>query len=456
LIAAQDLARDLTEDLATSWVPDVMANVDLVEQLCEPSLTRDDVDTVDVPKPGGGARSVPVLSGSALGALRVAVQSAREQSEFRLDPTVCGYRRGATGDVAYSEEYFRFRAIADGMSEHHRFVIQADIRNFFESVDVDTISPLMTAQLGDAWWSIEAFLVKTGKLGIQGLPAGYGDARLIANLILMAVDKSIGAPFTRWVDDYRIFVDSRSEVDQLLHRLGTVLAQFGMELNIHKLRVLDSSDYRSRVRGAPLDSVYHPQDEPADVIRANLRSVFLRAMSDGDRRMLRFSLPRLGQQQDDVAVTFVLWALKRNAVDAPRMVHYLSFFLHDHAVVNGLEKIVMSNSLSPWTLIRLTPLLARAPVSSTTIDALAHLLHTASSPSLWGALLRVLSAQGRTSTVRDLLLDPAAVPDARASIAACLDVGFAIPRELRERAPKTFRAIEQMHQIPLPSAESQL
>jgi hypothetical protein len=456
LIAAQELARDLTEDLATSWIPDVMANADLVEQLREPSLNRDDVDTVDVPKPGGGARTVPVLNGSALSALRLAVQGAREQSEFRLNPTVCGYRRGATGDVAYSEEYLRFRAIADGLSEQHRFVVQADIRNFFESVDIDILGSLMTAQLGDAWWSIANFLAKTRKLGIRGLPAGYGDARLIANLILTAADESIGAAFTRWVDDYRIFVDSKPEADELLHKLSSVLAGFGMELNLDKLQVLDADDYRARVHGPTLDSVYHPQEEPPDVVRTNLRTVFLRAISDGDRRMLRFSLPRLAQQRDDVAVTYVLWALERNAVDAPRMVHYLSFFLHDQAVVNGLEKIVMSNSLWPWTLIRLTPLLARAPLSSITVAALAGLLHTADSPSLWGALLRVLSARGRISTVRDLLRDPAAVPDARASIAACLDLGLAIPPELGERAPKTFRAIEHLGQIPLPSAESQL
>lgn len=452
----ESLALDLSEDLATRWVPDALADVDLLEQLSEPRLERDDLAAVDVPRADGGMRSAPVLSGAALRALRDAVQGLRETSEHVLDPAVCGYRTGASGDSSYSDEYRRFRAMAEAMSDEHGYVIMADVRTFFESVDVDAVSSTMASTVGSAWESVARFLKEVRNLGVPGLPAGYGDARLVANLILSSVDESIQAPFTRWVDDYRIFVDSSTDVGYVLWRLSGALAPLGLRLNDRKLQVLDASEYRTRRHGAPLDSVYHPQDEPVATVRANLRSTFLRAVSTENRRMLRFALPRLAEQEDDIAVNYALWALASDSIDAPRLVQYLSAFVNDADVIAGANDLITERELTPWTVGRLSPILTRVALSERSTRALEHRLRTTTEqPAVWGALLRVLAVHGRTSIVRESV-ESIQVPDPRAAIAACRDMGWVVPDVLKRRAPNTWRAVDMLPSVPLPSAESLL
>lgn len=450
------LATDLQEDLGTRWVPDVIADSDLLGQLKRSSLRSDDVQLVDVPKVGGGYRRAPVMSGAAIGLLRRAVMPLRSISDEALDPAVCGYRVGASGNTTYSDEYRRFRAMSAAQADDHPFVVTADVSSFFDSVDLAQIKPAMSHRYGEAWRGVQDGLQQLHRLGVRGLPAGYGDARLIANLILAHVDDQISVPFTRWVDDYRLFVDSIDEADGVLRRLNLALNEVGLELNTAKSRVSPSADFLRHRVGPPLDSVYHPQDEAPEVVRSNLRGVFLRAVADQDRRLLRFAFPRLGEQKDDIAVGFVLAALETDQVDAPRMAQYLAAFLDDDRVSSQVQDLVIAHGRHSWNLLRLTPLLCRVSLRSDTMDMLVQTLLDTRSPAVWGAILRVLSVHGKGTFVDQAIRDRSTYPDPRAAAAAHLDLGWVIPAQLRERVSPTLDAIEELGFVPIPSVDSLL
>lgn len=337
--AHDDLLVDLTEDLATRWVPDALADVDLGEAIMDPRIAQEDVRFADVPRADGGSRRAPVLSGSALSALRCAVEPLRRISDEVLDPAVCGYRVGATGDVSYSEEYRRFRAFAEALGEESSWVVVADVRNFFDSVSSHAVRLSLRHGFESAIEPTVDVINQLRGRGVAGLPAGYGDARLIANAVLAPVDRALRAPFTRWIDDYRVFASTRAEADDVVRSLRNALGVLGLRLNDAKLEVMPTLEYRRARHGVPLDSVYHPQDEPGNVVRTALRSVFISAVSTGDRRQLRFVLPRLAQELDPVAIGYALAALQANGIEAPRLVHYLSAFLSDAAVAARIRDL---------------------------------------------------------------------------------------------------------------------
>jgi hypothetical protein len=450
---ASELVDDLAEDRQTRWAPDVIADADLAEASRRPRVDSADVQLLSVPKPDGRQRSAPILSGSALAALRQAVEPLRALGDEALDPAVCGYRHGATGSSTYSEEYRRFREWAEALSDGSSVVVIADVSDFFASVTTLTLQRAIYDRYRGPWEPLEAFLGQMASLGVAGLPAGYGDARLVGNLVLAPVDRVIGAPFTRWVDDYRIFVANRVEADAAIDRMRDALRALGLELNDGKLQIVDVADYRSGRHGAPLDSVYHPQDESDAQVRANLRTVFADAVARGDRRLLRFALPRLAWEADSVAVPFALDALRDNSVDAPRLVDYLGSFVDDSRVQPAVEKMARDLETSDWILMRLFPLLCRLAIGRDTLGALQARFETSNSALVRGAILRVLSVHGKRDFVERALAN-ADESQARALIAACFDLGLECPNWLAAAAPDTFAALTRLGSAPLPEVES--
>lgn len=446
-----NLALDVEEDISTRWVPDVLNNFDLSECLKTASLTAGDVQFIDIPKSHDGWRTAPVLNAQALRALRDAVSPLREISDSLLDPAVCGYRSGSTRGNSYGTEYRRFRDIGSALASEHRYVAVADVRDFFGSVDVAAVEPTMSALLQDVWWPIQTFLVAANDVGIRGLPAGYGDARLVANHLLREPDAAIGAPFTRWVDDYRIFADTPAAARRAVGRLADALGHLGLCLNNDKCEVIASRDYLARRHGAPLESVYHPDLESREAVRASLRTVFLRAVNENNRRLLRFSLPRLGEQKDAIAVEYAIGEIERNSVDTPRLAFYLSAFLDDGEVAERISHLAKSPGLSPWATTRLCPLLCSISLCDATFDALGHAIRATDQPALWAALLRVLAVHGQKELVVDEVTTRQSL-DPRAAIGAYLDIGRPIPSDLRLMAPCTVEAADEAVNVPLPTA----
>src|SRR5208283_2325363 len=80
-----------------------------------------------------------------------------------------------------------------------------------------------------------------------GLPVGGPAARLLSELLLNRTDRLLLANkiiFCRFVDDYRIFADSRASAYRALLLLSQVLlADEGLTLQRNKTRILSSDEY---------------------------------------------------------------------------------------------------------------------------------------------------------------------------------------------------------------------
>ena len=121
---------------------------------------------------------------------------------------------------------------SDGTIEHYRDALQnrdrcntllakaypvallADVASFFRNTRVGLIERILPHTVA----SQALVTTLTDLEGIYGyaLPEGYSAARCLANWYLAPVDTTIHVPFTRWVDDYVLYCESKFQAASLL------------------------------------------------------------------------------------------------------------------------------------------------------------------------------------------------------------------------------------------------
>jgi hypothetical protein len=431
---ADEYSKDLEEDRATLWLPDALGEGDLLPSLASPALASLPSALV-VPRASLDSRIVLPLDFRALGYLHSATRQIAHAAEARLLPTVCGYRTGATAGESYRTEVQRFSEITNAFASTYEYIVVADVFRFFEQIDL-----VVFAEILQNWDPVNADSVMAAlrfweSAGFRGLPPGYADMRLLANLFLHAVDEHIDVPFTRYVDDFRLFASTQSEGEEVLDRVGVALSKVGLSLNLSKSSVVPTSEYLSH-GSRPLTSVFHPDKETAEQTSWALREVFLGAvaMDRINRRDLRFVLPRLRAVGDDFAVSYCQAALRSSPWEAPRMIDYLSRFLERDEVRSWFNELAVESvdTLDHWMLGRVSPALCRYQLDSVVSERLVEYVEKQPTSPSWGLALRAL-ARSRHPAVVELASTHA--HDARASIAALLDVGVCIPQAMRSSAP---------------------
>jgi Reverse transcriptase (RNA-dependent DNA polymerase) len=448
------LAQSLEEDVATRWVPDVIADADLcvTERPRRWLLTADDALRVEVPKRSGTSRTVWQLSGRALANLHEETAALRRVSDSLLHPHVCGYRSGAEAGSTYSDEYQRYRRLSAALAAESRFVLSTDVSRFFSDLDFDLLAPVMQGLVGHtAWSNVERLFIGLRHIGVEKLPAGYADARLIANLALTVVDAVIPHEFTRWVDDYRIFLNDESEADAAVDLIDRTLASLGLSRSREKTRLESVEEFTSRRLGRPLDSVYHPQDDSVEQTCSALRTVLIDGLANNDRRLVRFALPRMREMNDDFGVPLVIQWLLNDSTDAPRIVDYLSAFVNQDGVRIGLERILAMSDA--WTLARIAPLFASFMPSDSAWDEIDRIVGDTALPvATRGLFVRISAIHGvmRRSIV-DLESDW--LPT-RTAVAALLDLGDAEGARAVSGTSGHFECLGGLEELPVPSARS--
>ncbi len=441
--------RALSEDLRTAWAPDALGLVDAESEAARDCSdgTVGEVEQLCFPKPDGSTLRAPVLALPAMGQLHRAVEDLRNPIDAVLAPGVCGYRRGAEEGFSYSSENIRFSQLTEAEAQHSNVVVFADVRQFFEQCSWDLVVDRVDALVGhnvdiDA---LRDFAKAAAASGLAGLPAGYANSRLLGNAILASVDSVIEPTFVRWVDDYRIFVDSQSEADRVLDQLREALGRMGMSLNESKTNVMASGALGKKC-GMALESVYHPEVESPEQVRAALRSVFVNAVQEPslNRRSIRFVLPRLAAQGDDIALDWILRNLETQPWEAPRFAGYLNAFSSDDRVRDGVQSTLLSvvSQPQPWLAIRLAALTCHTGLSAQSADAVAEAARTTPSRSLWSLLLRSLAVSGHRVQVREVLRD--GVRDSRVALAVLCDIEADTGAAESRVSPGTLAAFDGM------------
>ena len=159
-----------------------------------------------------------------------------------FDDASFGYRRGRSAKDA-------LRKIWRELQEGREWIVDADLKDFFGSVDHDRLVTLVAQRVSDGRvLRLIRSMLKAGcmvegrRLATeQGTPQGGVVSPLLSNVLLTPFDREMrrrGYRLTRYADDWVVTCRSRAEARRVLAEAIRILRELGVTLNEEKTRIV--------------------------------------------------------------------------------------------------------------------------------------------------------------------------------------------------------------------------
>jgi len=211
------------------------------------------VRLVEIPKGDGGKR--------ALGIPTVADRIAQMVVKMVLEPLVEPKFHGDSYGYRPHRSALRAVGVARWRCFEFDWVIDLDIKAFFDSLDHELVEKAVAVHTNNPW--VRLYIARwlrapvarpdgTTQPRSKGTPQGGVISPLLANLFLhYAFDLWMGRSypglrFERYADDAIVHCRSHGEAQAVLKAIGERLAQVGLELHPTKTRIVYCKDYRRR------------------------------------------------------------------------------------------------------------------------------------------------------------------------------------------------------------------
>lgn len=259
------------------------------------------------------------------------------------------------------------------------YMLSADITAFYDNIDLRTLSSDVRDATGlgvEVALLVDCLNAWSGPRR-KGIPQGYSASDLLAKLYLSSIDLALshaGYAHLRYVDDYRIFLDSRRDGRQAIAALVEALHNRGLSVQSAKTHIWNATEASSQVDGiapviegiadtlreeiaeaAGLDSDYIPAWEvnkwlesregpPPEILERAFQEHFQSVDGEGfDKSLFHYLIGRLGKAGSDVAVEYCIQALRAIPDETHYALTYLEKSGHATDVLDRVVEYVTSS-----------------------------------------------------------------------------------------------------------------
>jgi len=187
---------------------------------------------------------IPVVADRIVG--QAILQVVDPLFDKEMSDSSFGYRKGRNAHGAIA-------AIVQAEEDGLRYVVDADIKAFFDELDHEVVMSRVRARIADGRVLdlFEAFLAagvhEDGVISVptRGCPQGGVVSPWLSNLVLDDLDKALearGYRHVRYADDFVVLCRTRKEAEQAKVFVGDVLAELRLSLSEEKTRVVSSRE----------------------------------------------------------------------------------------------------------------------------------------------------------------------------------------------------------------------
>lgn len=155
---------------------------------------------------------------------------------------------GEIFDSEFGYDSFRSRSSALSQSRVGQWKVVTDISNFFDRIGNHTLENNLDDIGCEKKYTkliSEMLYFWAGDRRSFGVPVGSDASRILSEAVLLNVDKKLGEAgieFLRYVDDFRIFAESRAKAFKAVEVLTNLLANEGLSLNSRKTDIFQIAD----------------------------------------------------------------------------------------------------------------------------------------------------------------------------------------------------------------------
>jgi len=261
-----------------------------------------------------------------------------------------------------SWDNFRAKS-SDYLQNGTKFVVVSDITGFYENIDIDKLLSDLRGIVGGTRPEIDLLrncLRKWSVRGEKGIPQGYSASDLLAKVYANPIDMALrndNYRHLRYVDDIRIFCQSKIEAKRAILSLSSHVHKRGLNLQSAKTKILPASEALARFEGVKpilqgiqdelLEDIQKEIEEkspypdpdpeqvdlllrtrkelPSDALEQTFKEYFAASNpTPFDKTLFHYLLNRLGEAKSRVAVSYCLDALQERAEETGPILKYFS------------------------------------------------------------------------------------------------------------------------------------